>query len=267
MKLHADISRLKRITNSRTSRFWHGCAMVLALLVLAAHVRAEDSLFQQGNQDFTAQKYTQASDAFEKVVSEHGYSAPVLYNLGNAYLKAGNYGDAILNYERALWLDPRQPEVTANLKFARDQAGLYQPASTPWQERITGLMNIDGWSWLGSFSLAVACLGILSLRAFPKLRLAGSLTTAAALALLLVSTLSVCLHWQTADDAIVTSKEAPARISPFDSAKSSFNLLAGEKVEMEETHSGFVRVRNREGKSGWVSQSEIQPILPDVRKS
>src|SRR4029077_19623718 len=46
-------------------------------------------------------------------------SGPVYFNLGNAYFRAGNPGRAILNYERARRLMPRDPDLHANLGFAR----------------------------------------------------------------------------------------------------------------------------------------------------
>ncbi len=50
------------------------------------------------------------------------WNPALFYNLGNAYFRTGDLGRAILNYERALALDPSQPEARANLQLARDQA-------------------------------------------------------------------------------------------------------------------------------------------------
>ena len=50
------------------------------------------------------------------------YSANLFYNLGNAYFRTGNFGRAILNYERALALDRHHPESEANLRVVRDEA-------------------------------------------------------------------------------------------------------------------------------------------------
>ena len=46
----------------------------------------------------------------------------MFYDLGNAYYRLGNFGKAILNYERALALEPRHPEAQANLRLASDEA-------------------------------------------------------------------------------------------------------------------------------------------------
>jgi len=49
-------------------------------------------------------------------------SANVFYDLGNAYFRTGDFGRAILNYQRALALERHHPEATANLQIARDEA-------------------------------------------------------------------------------------------------------------------------------------------------
>ena len=50
------------------------------------------------------------------------WSANLFYDLGNAYFRHGDFGRAILNYDRALRLDPHHPEADANLRIAHDQA-------------------------------------------------------------------------------------------------------------------------------------------------
>ena len=45
------------------------------------------------------------------------YSANLFYNLGGAYYRAGDRGRAILNYQRALLLEPSHAEAAANLGF------------------------------------------------------------------------------------------------------------------------------------------------------
>ena len=65
------------------------------------------------------------------------YSADLFYNLGNVWFKLGDQGRAILNYQRALLLNPRLDEAESNLRTVlkivgnddqptlRDQIGAY----------------------------------------------------------------------------------------------------------------------------------------------
>src|ERR1700688_1343375 len=57
-----------------------------------------------------------------------GYSAPALYNLANSFARAGKPGLAVLNYERARLLDPKDLDIEANLRHVREASG--QPADS-----------------------------------------------------------------------------------------------------------------------------------------
>ena len=90
------------------------------------------------------------------------------YNLGNAYLRSGQLGRAILNYKRAQILIPRDADLNFNLRYALDQA----------QDAISSDQNFlkQAFFWLeditlrelmwGFAGLNVLFWGILFLRLF-----------------------------------------------------------------------------------------------------
>jgi tetratricopeptide (TPR) repeat protein len=99
---------------------------VFALTILLAGVSIgaaqPAAQFAKANQEYAAGDFKAAIADYEEVLRS-GQDAPNLfYNLGNAYFRQKNFGRAILNYERALALDPRHPEAQANLRIARDEA-------------------------------------------------------------------------------------------------------------------------------------------------
>ena len=57
-------------------------------------------------------------------------------------------GHAILNYERALALDPNQAEARANLQLVRDQARALALAPS-WMEAHLDFLTRDQYAWLG----------------------------------------------------------------------------------------------------------------------
>lgn len=95
---------------------------LLALLMLLPAFGSAVTLdynFETGNRFYTDGDYTRAISEYEKVI-EAGYQSPELfYNLGNAYFREGQLGQAILNYLRAKKLSPRDEDIQANLEFAR----------------------------------------------------------------------------------------------------------------------------------------------------
>lgn len=66
---------------------------------------------------YNAKKYARAVELYNQVIETEGTSVALLYNLGNAYYQEGDYGNAMVCYQRAHRLDPSNSEVNANLRY------------------------------------------------------------------------------------------------------------------------------------------------------
>jgi len=92
-----------------------------ALSFELACAQGPDELFLQANKQYEAGSYSSAINSYEDLLSKGLRSAQLFYNLGNAYFKAGKPGPAILNYERARVLDPRDEDMKFNLNSPGNQ--------------------------------------------------------------------------------------------------------------------------------------------------
>ncbi|MFC1683828.1 tetratricopeptide repeat protein [Candidatus Zixiibacteriota bacterium] len=81
---------------------------------------AAEGLFQQANQAYQDGQYGQAISLYSQILESGVTNGSVYYNLGNAYFKDNQLGQAILSYERAKRLLPRDADVTANLALANE---------------------------------------------------------------------------------------------------------------------------------------------------
>ncbi|MGH7295673.1 MAG: tetratricopeptide repeat protein, partial [Polyangiaceae bacterium] len=235
---------------------------------LASPASASTSL-DDANRAFALGHYDEAAAQDEALLARRGYSAPVLFDLGNAYLRAGKPVDAVLAYERARLLSPRDAAIADNLAAARKAAGLAADGGQGGLgglgglvERVDHRLSAGEWTWLafGAFWLALAAGGGALLFRRPRGWLlgaacAGTLVAAIGAAGLVVS--SRDLH------AGLAMHAAPVLVSPFPSAQSSFALPAGTAVELGRVHDGYVLVRDRAGQSGWVEQAAVAPLVPD----
>lgn len=84
-----------------------------------ALVAAQQELVEEGNRRYEQGDFAGAASAYEAVLAAGYESATLRYNLGNARFKAGELGRAILEWERARALAPRDADVLANLELAR----------------------------------------------------------------------------------------------------------------------------------------------------
>lgn len=82
---------------------------------------AQQTVIKEAETAYTQEAYGKAAELYEKVLQESGDSPEIYYNLGNAYYKAGKIAPAILNYERALALDPGDGDIRFNLQIAKQK--------------------------------------------------------------------------------------------------------------------------------------------------
>jgi|SRR5579862_3119691 len=190
-----------------------------------------------------------------------GYSAAALYNLANAYARAGKPGLAVLNYERARLLAPNDRDIDANLQRVRDASGLRPPPAIR-LERLTRIASPAAVSWFGLFGLAIAGLCMLArevARAHRGKLLAAALVGFVLMGLTLGSALAVrpILH-----EAVVVGHAVPVRVSPTLIEEPIFTLPEAEIVRVRGEHDGFMLIETGAGRTGWAPPANLALIVP-----
>src|SRR5258705_237395 len=114
---------VKRIVASRVHSGLCSLAVLLFVFIsLPLFAQASLADFAVANKLYYENKFGDAAVAYERLIQSGRASAAVYFNLGNAWFKSGQLGRAIAAYRRAESLTPRDPDVRANLQFARNQA-------------------------------------------------------------------------------------------------------------------------------------------------
>ncbi len=190
-----------------------------------------------------------------------GYSAPALYNLANAYARAGKPGLAVLNYERARLLEPNDPDIDANLRHVREAAGL-PPESRNRFERIAGIASPRILAWVGVLGLLIAGVSVLARWSYPRHRRKLLAATLVGISLLGVTIGSGVTLWPIMHEAVVITQAAPVRVSPVPIEEPLFVLPEASIVRMLAEHDGFVLIRTNAGRTGWAQRANLAPIVP-----
>src|SRR6266513_1835016 len=132
-------------------------SLLMSLLTASSVVAQSQAQFSKANQEYAAGQFKEAIDDYEALARSGPWSAYLFYDLGNAYFRAGDFGHAILNYERALALERHHPEATANLQIARDEARALEMQES-WPERYLKFASVNQYIitaalafWVGLF--------------------------------------------------------------------------------------------------------------------
>jgi hypothetical protein len=195
--------------------------------------------------------------------SQPRYSADGLYNLANAYARAGKPGLAVLNYERASLLAPDDADINANLEYIRASAHVPTEPRTRFA-RIAQAANPTLAAWIGVLGIALVGVALLASKLaprFPWLR-AGGILLGVALIALTVS--NAMLLWPRMHEAVVLINQTAARVSPVPMGDTAFVLREAETVTMTAEHEDFILIRTRGGLSGWVARANLGTVVPQV---
>ncbi|MCI5147153.1 MAG: tetratricopeptide repeat protein [Candidatus Electrothrix sp. AR3] len=216
-------------------------------------------LFEQANIAQTQGDYAQAIAQY-LTISRHGVSASLLYNLANSYAVSGQIGLAVLNYERALRLAPGNPDILANLKQVRKEAGLYRQ-DRPLYICLAVLLGPDQWLLLFAVTLLLLAGTALAASLVKERRWGDVLRLAmiGSLVLMLLTLPPTLLGYRSWNDGVVLEEDR-LLISPFAEAASASNIKAGQLVRPVRKHGEYVLVEDESGKSGWLEQGNLQRI-------
>lgn len=95
--------------------------IVFITFSMVAIAQSPTDTMLKANQLYEAGKYDQAIETYQTLITDGVRDSAVFYNLGNAYFKQGDLGQAILNYRFAEKMSPRDADIQANLALARSQ--------------------------------------------------------------------------------------------------------------------------------------------------
>jgi hypothetical protein len=190
-----------------------------------------------------------------------GYSAAGLYNLANSYARAGKPGMAILNYERASLLSPGDPDVQANLRLIRASAHL--PSETPdTLDRVAGIASPFWISWIGVVGLTLLGASLIAAHLSSRHRLVRGTAMLLGASMIGLTICSALALWPRLHQGVVIAAATPVRVSPVPMGDALFSLPEGEKVKITAEHDGFALIETRAGRAGWISGSNLAPIVP-----
>ncbi len=230
----------------------------------------------QGNTAFEQKQFKKATQMYERALLD-GESSLLRYNLGNAYYRLGDRAHAVLNYERALKLDPGNDDARFNLKFVNEKSKINETSGTNYFTTLisgwVGHLSSNTWAMisLAMFVLmlaAIACYRIATGVALQKTGFFGAIVLGIIALLAMASAIYMYRHTTKAHYAIVMTDKAPANKSPRDGEKEEFKLPSGTKVEIIDSISNdksanaamWYMIETTSNKTGWMKKADLEKI-------
>jgi len=240
-------------------------ALVVVVLLPAQSPAAVSAPFESANKLYEEGKFAEAASSYERLVQSRQVSAALYFNLGNAWFKSGQIGRAIAAYRAAEQITPRDPDLRANLQFARNQTPSPTLSPSRWQ-RWLGRLTLNEWTVLaaGAVWLWLGLLAILQGR--PALRpvLRGYVFSLTVTAGLLCACAAAALReTRFIRTAIVVTSEATVRYGPLAESPVAFTVHDGAELRVLDQKDEWLQVSAGPRRIGWLRRD--QTLLPSSK--
>jgi tetratricopeptide (TPR) repeat protein len=243
---------------------------LLMLLIATSFAESNDELAIKARKAYESGQFGVAISLYEKILGNGYESAILYYNLGNAFFRTNDIPSSILNYEKALKLDPTHSDIRYNLTIANSKI-------TDKVEPIPDLFYKRWWkSFLNLFSLDQFAGIVIVLFALTLIVVAVYLTSKrlvirkfafwAGLGLFLLTAIlfyssrkkeqMLRIHYE----AIVFSPTVTVKSSPDNASKDLFVIHEGLKVELLDRIGEWQEIRIANGSIGWLKSSDLKLI-------
>jgi len=288
-QLHAGAARLvEQILSElgKSSRKWKPArhsAMLLLLgslltgcgsapdLELSRKFQAAQQAFQQAA---SVEDFARVAQQYEQISGATFASGAVLYNQGNAWMRADETGRAIAAYRQALRYRPRDPYLTANLHSALTSAGGQSIALSAGSPIAGYVFFWQHWLSYPEKFLLTTCLLAATLMTLLLSQVAGGwkrvqrqilwrrLSFALAAACLLAAA-STCWDWYRFDQTtygVVVADQAVARKGNSETYEAAFNhpLSVGTEFVVLEQRKDWLHIAVGDSATGWLRRRDVQ---------
>ncbi len=242
-------------------------ALILGLLLSKQLIAANLSPWTEANTKYQSGSFKAAIDFYESILKTGKETAALDYNLGNAYFRLGHRGKALVFYERALKISPRNDDIRWNIDIVKSAvADRIEPNNegliVSGIRKITDPLTINELSMILSGILILFTTMAFIAFIFPVFRPfihgAGILVVFVFLAAVVL----FAFKWVEVKDprVVILDKEVEARYGPSSRETKAFTLHEGaEATVADETQDWFyVALENKS--SGWVPKKACEII-------
>ena len=229
-----------------------------------------DSLWDAANTLYVNGDYKGAVALYEDIEEAGLVSYDLFYNLGNAYFKDDQLGEAIVADRKAQLLNPSDADVEYNLavanSYTKDRLNVVPVFFlTRWVRAVADLFSGKVWATLSLIFLVLAAAGLLLfLLAHALPRRKWGLGVAVVSALMFVVSLcfmsSAVAKINKGAEAVIVAESASVKSSPDRASIDLFILHEGTVVEVVTDFGDWNEILLSDGSKGWIRGEQIKRV-------
>lgn len=231
---------------------------------------ADDAKMKKAYEAYSQTDYATAIQLYEEILEADYASSDLFYNLANAYYKENRIGKAILNFERALKMNPENADASFNLRLSnlRVLDNVEAPPKlflAKWGNEVLHARSSHQWGIFALLGVWIALLvGVGYLWGNTKGLKRGFFLLACISLLVSFSFLGFGLRKSglelNSQEAIILSPNAYVKSAPDAQSTDLFILHEGIKVSLIDGVGEWANISLADGKVGWVAKSALEEI-------
>lgn len=242
----------------------------VAIALLCSLVATAQNKTTEAEKAYEAGEFNHAVSLYNEILSTGKHSAELYYNLGNAYFKSDMIGQAILNYSRALRLDPSMDDARYNLEVTSARTvdkieAVPEFFVVSYLSSLRDMVSGNTWAVLSIVFLVVALGGVVLWLVMSSLSLRKVGFSLGMVFMVLAITAFCCSlvsynELKASSQAVVVNTAAPVTSSPAAESKDLFMLHEGTVVGVLESADGWAQIELSNGEKGWIESHSIEVI-------
>lgn len=221
------------------------------------------TLFIKAGLSYEEGQFARAAGQYQEIINGGWESGPVYYNLANSYFRAGELGKAVLNFERARRLMPRDSDLEANLSYAMSLTKNPPAVKSLWQtfkgKLLVSFSRTELDVALCVLGLVLASVHLWSLYGqWPgrkRIFICGLLAT---LFVLVGLVLIGQIRWEK--NSAIVIKDSSCKFEPRLEATTYFDVSPGLRVKVLRDFESWAKIERPDGKQGWIIKENVEKI-------
>ncbi len=226
--------------------------------------------FNDANNAYKKGDFAGALSIYQELLAPGEQSSEVYYNMGNCYYRMGEMAQSILNYERALLLDPSNDDIRTNLSLAKskckdkvEEVGVFFPIQVFYWFQNSASSN--GWAIISIVLVIIGMVCVLLYLFLKELwvRKVGFFGGVICLILAIAAgffSYRQKVKIQNRNDAIVMAGSVTVTSTPAESGTALVVIHEGTKVHVVSTIEDWWEVKLPNGTIGWIKSDVAEKI-------